>query len=319
MKDNVNIILTFQDYFDAVHFDTRDLKEKVAYVLYYVTEISALRKDMLPKIIAHRINDQIRLYHRRCPLDEGEKIILTSAEEVLQIMTDNPSYFVASEVGDYRDRNEGEIAYVLTKSKSDELKKEFNTDIKRILERYKKKSRFETFWTGIWTVGILLLAIYLYFSTEYKKDINVRNLSQNEFLETVDFQNCSDEEKGVFFTYYITQLTKLRDDITPHVICERISSLKYGTISEDKMRKIFDESNLVKKSQIRDSAYVMTRQGIEKVENLIANKSRENVVTITWILDNVSITTVVGFISLLIGLITSVFIWGYQTASIFKD
>lgn len=44
MKDKINIILTFQDYFDAVSFDTAELKEKVAYVLFYVTGNSGFEK-----------------------------------------------------------------------------------------------------------------------------------------------------------------------------------------------------------------------------------------------------------------------------------
>ena len=58
MKDKINIILTFQDYFDAVSFDTAELKEKVAYVLFYVTEIAALIKSGLIVRESHWIKEK---------------------------------------------------------------------------------------------------------------------------------------------------------------------------------------------------------------------------------------------------------------------
>lgn len=319
MKDKINIILTSQDYFDAVGFDTLELKEKVAYVLYYVTEIAKLRKDMIPKIIAHRINDQIRLYHDRHPLDQGEKIVLTTDEQVLKIMSENPSYFAMSSVGDYRDRPDGEVAYFLTKSKSGELSQEFNKEIKDILKRYKKKSFFEKSWTVLFASCLLFLGIYLYLSFEYSNEINVKKMSLPEYLNAVDFKDCSDGEKGVFFTYYVTQLTQLREDITPYVICERISSLKYKRPSEQKMEAFLEETNLVRKSEKRDSAYVMTNKGKETVENLIKKNSQKEVITIKWIVENVSANTVFGFFSALFAFFATVFMWGFKTASVFKD
>lgn len=75
MQKEVKIILTSQEYFDAVNFDGIELKEKVAYLLFYVTEVAQLRKDMVPKIIADRIADQYKLYCKRVPLKEGDVII----------------------------------------------------------------------------------------------------------------------------------------------------------------------------------------------------------------------------------------------------
>lgn len=319
MKDKINIILTFQDYFDAVSFDTAELKEKVAYVLFYVTEIAALRKDMVPKIIAHRINDQIRSYRQRVPLDQGEEIVLTTEEEISCIMSGNPTCFAVSSVGDRRDRTNEEVAYVLTKAKSNELWQEFNTNIKDILMRYKKKNLFEKTWLSLFALGFLILGIYLYLSFEYSSDVNVKNLSKKDFLELVNFKESDDEERAIFFTYYITQLTDLRKDITPHVICERIADWKYNMLSEEKLKRFFEESKFVRKSDLRDSAYVLTKQGIDKVENVINAKSRKDVVTVKWIMENVSALTVVGFFSMLITLLTTIFAWGYRTATMFRD
>lgn len=318
MKDKINIILTFQDYFDAVSFDNLELKEKVAYVLFYVTEIAALRKDMVPKIIAHRINDQIRSYRQRVPLDQGEKIILTTEEEVFRIMSSNPTYFAISS-GDFRDRSDEEVAYVLTKAKGSELRQEFNTNIKDILMHYKKRTLFERTWLSLLALGLIVLGIYLYLSFEYNSNANVKNLSKKDFLELVDFKESDDEERAIFFIYYITQLTDLRKDITPHIICERIADWKYNMPSEEKLKRFLKESKFVRKSDLRDSAYVLTKLGIDKVETVINTKFRKDVVTIKWIMENVSVLTVVGFFSVLITLLTSIFAWGYKTAAIFKD
>ena len=314
MKNKTNIILTFQDYFDVIDFDTLELKEKIAYVLFYVTQIAALRKDMIPNIISHRINDQIRLYHQRFPSDEGEEIILTTVEEVSKVMSENPSYFAISS------RNGNESAYVLTKNKNDKLWKEFNSNIKDVLNRCKKKSIFEKTWVTLCLLGFLLLGAYIYISYEYNNNkINIQSLSQPDFLEAVDFQHCSDGEKGIFFTYYITQLTQLREDITPYVICERIADLKYKMPSVDKMTHYFEDSDLVMKSQQRDSAFVMTKQGIKKVEKRIASNSQKDTITIRWILNNVSAQTVIGLLSVIIGIITFTFVLGFRASSIIKE
>ena len=274
---------------------------------------------MVPKIIAHRINDQIRSYRQRVPLDQGEEIVLTTEEEISCIMSGNPTCFAVSSVGDRRDRTNEEVAYVLTKAKSNELWQEFNTNIKDILMRYKKKNLFEKTWLSLFALGFLILGIYLYLSFEYSSDVNVKNLSKKDFLELVNFKESDDEERAIFFTYYITQLTDLRKDITPHVICERIADWKYNMPSEEKLKRFFEESKFVRKSDLRDSAYVLTKQGIDKVENVINAKSRKDVVTVKWIMENVSALTVVGFFSMLITLLTTIFAWGYRTATIFRD
>ena len=320
MKNKTNIILTFQDYFDVIDFDTLELKEKIAYVLFYVTQIAALRKDMTPNVISNRINDQIRLYHQRFPSDEGEEIILTTVEEVSKVISEDSSFFIISSVGDHRGRNKNELAYVLTKNKNNELWKEFNTNIKDVLNRCKKKSIFEKAWVTLFVFGFLLLGAYIYISYEYNNNkINIQNLSQPDFLEAVDFQHCSDGEKGIFFTYYITQLTQLREDITPYVICERIAALKYKMPSVDKMTQYFEDSELVMRSQQRDSAFIMTKQGVKKVEKRIISNSQKDTITIMWILNNVSAQTVIGLLSIIVGIITFTFILGFRASSLIKE
>lgn len=61
------LILTSDNFFDSIEFQRRSEQEKVAYILFYVTEVAYLRKDMILEIIADRIQDQYESFFQRNP------------------------------------------------------------------------------------------------------------------------------------------------------------------------------------------------------------------------------------------------------------
>ena len=58
MNEKKELILTSDNFFDSVKFQELSNEEQVSYILFYVTEVAHLRRDMISDIIADRINDQ---------------------------------------------------------------------------------------------------------------------------------------------------------------------------------------------------------------------------------------------------------------------
>ena len=99
MAEAYEIILTSEDYFDIIDFDEQPPKEQIAYILFYVTKVAKLRKDMIPEIIADRIQDQYRLLLKRSYLKDGEELRQLTRDKVKEIMQNTPDYFEESIYG----------------------------------------------------------------------------------------------------------------------------------------------------------------------------------------------------------------------------
>lgn len=277
MEKNVNFILTSQEYFDIVNYDYQELREKVAYTLFYVTQVAQLRKDMIPKILADRIWDQYKLYIARVPLKPGESVEVITEEKVNEVILNNPNYFgVSSGVIDMSDRKNGEIAYVLTKSKSDELMSEFNKNIRDQIKKSGRKALFERGWMILILIAFLTFGMYQFWTNN--RTGGMRDLSIREYAKTLNFEKYNEGKQGVFFVYYITELIGLREDISPSVVNDRIRDMGYKTLKDDELATFFDQSPYVTKSPNREGAYIMTSTGISMVEEeMVTNASKESV------------------------------------------
>lgn len=319
MQKEVKIILTSQEYFDAVNFDEIELKEKVAYLLFYVTEVAQLRKDMVPKIIADRIADQYKLYCKRVPLKEGDVIIPITTKEVTDIIKKNPDYFaVSSGIKDVSDRKNNETAYRLTKSKLSLLNDEFDRKINTKIRYFNKKVLFERgWWISLLTI-VSLLGIYLFLVSERNQE-DIHNYSLPEYLQAVNFSTCPDVEKGIFFIYYITEMTQIKENIDAQVVCDRLSSMKYKRPNIQQLKDELDKSPYVMTSKERDTAYVMTNAGIDWVQTKVRANRNKELVTLGWIFENVSATSVIGALMGLFALFATAFTWGFKFANILNN
>ena len=304
MEKKVNFILTSQEYFDIVQYDYQELREKIAYTLFYVTQIAQLRKDMVPKIIADRICDQYKLYIARIPLKPGEKVEFPTDRMVQDIIENNPDYFgISSGVIDLSDRKRGEIAYVLTKSKSDELMSEFNKNIRDRIEKSGRKMLFEKGWIILLLSALVFLGVYMFYPK--KTTDEVKFLSTLEFAELLDFDTYNEGRRGVFFVYYVTELIGLREDITPNVVNDRIKHLGYKTITDEELRAFFEDSPYVTESHSRKGAYKMTNAGISMVKEEIISRVSDDFVKI-------KISSIFAWISLLGGAIGTLISLAYN-------
>lgn len=174
MAKEIKIILTLEDYFDIINFDEQPPKEQIAYILYYVTKVAKLRKDMIPEIISDRIEDQYKLFLKRTHLKESEQYKGLTRQKVKEIMQSTPDYFEESLYGivDKSDRKDVDIAYVLTKKKYQELESEFNKEIKDKIVKVRRAKTIEYWYMGIIVVYSLFL---LYFSLYGLFGIQIEN------------------------------------------------------------------------------------------------------------------------------------------------
>ena len=165
MEKDIKIILTLEDYFDIINFDEQPPKEQIAYILYYVTKVAKLRKDMIPAIISDRIEDQYKLFLKRTHLKDGEQYKALTRAKVKEIMETTPDYFEESLFGivDKSDRKSKDVAYVLTKKKYQELDDEFRKEIKDKIVKVKRARTIE-FW---YVSTIVLFSFFLLFFSLY--------------------------------------------------------------------------------------------------------------------------------------------------------
>ncbi len=181
MERDIKIILTLEDYFDIINFDDQPPKEQIAYILYYVTKVAKLRKDMVPAIISDRIEDQYKLYLKRTHLKDGEHYKALTRAKVKEIMETTPEYFEESLYGivDKSDRNIKDVAYVLTKYKFKELEDEFKKEIKDKIIKVKRARTIE-----FWYVSIIVLffAFLLFFSLYGLFGIHLEDRNNETFV-----------------------------------------------------------------------------------------------------------------------------------------
>lgn len=277
----VNYILTSEDYFDIIDFDSKSPKEKVAYMLYYVTRIARLRKDMTPIILSDRIADQYRMYLIRTQnTKNGEKYIPLKYQDVKTVIEKNPDYFepVTSGIRDYSDRNRKDVAYVLSKMKLAELDNEFDKNIKRLFNGTRKKALFEKF---SYTLIILLVALssIIYIKMLNLKKTDMPHLSVKQYADIMDFNSSNDTQKAIYLLYYVTKLNELKQSMSTRVICDRLADNGYPGISASLLENNFAQSTHIIESSTIPKTFELTEYGSEIAEARFINRmNKRNVI-----------------------------------------
>ena len=83
MNKQGELILTSDNFFDSIEFQKKSELEQVSYILFYITEVAHLRKDMIPEIIADRIRDQFESFFQRNPGADKDNYTPIKTEQVL--------------------------------------------------------------------------------------------------------------------------------------------------------------------------------------------------------------------------------------------
>lgn len=283
MGNTVNYILTSEDYFDIIDFDSKSPKEKVAYMLYYVTKIARLRKDMTPKILSDRIADQYKMYLIRTHnTKNGEKYIPLKYQDVKTVIEKNPDYFepVTTGIRDYSDRNSRDVAYVLSKIKLAELDNEFDKNIKRLFNGTRKKALFEKF---SYTLILLLVALssVIYIKMLNLKKTDMSHLSVKQYADIMDFSSSNDTQKAIYLLYYVTKLNELKQSMSTKVICDRLADNGYPGINANLLENKFVKSTHIVESSTFPNTFELSESGLEIVEaRFISRMNKRNVIEI---------------------------------------
>lgn len=93
----------------------------------------------------------------------------------------------------------------------------------------------------------------------------------------------------MYFLYYITDHMKLRSDMTPDVISERMAETGIANISADDIRSYFSSLPGEIIPTTRPDAYRLSETKSNKINELLAIKPPQ-LVTIRWVFDHFPLT-----------------------------
>lgn len=298
--ENRPILLTLQEYLDAVNFTKISRKDQVAYLMYYVTYIARLRGDMTAPVIADRINDQILIENKKY----GRSIDNTTVGEIEEALVGNPDYFQPSPSSDKSQcdrRNQPQAAYVLSKSMVDKLTPEFDTDMAGVKRQMRRKGRVEWLFWGILLCCLFTVALSL------RDNRNIaKGLPWPEYVEYSQLNDADYDRQCLYILYHITEVTHLNDYMTPETLAGRIVSMGNGSPDVEQIRQFLSRSNLVRLVAAQEQGYRLSEKGRQVVEGTVnENYKNKNVITLRWVFENMTVmllTTFVTFISVVFGL-----------------
>lgn len=289
--ENRTIVLTLQEYLNAVNFMNLGRKDQVAYLVYYITHIAKLRGDMIPSVIADRINDQVLIENKTY----NRQIDPVSVDAIKAILEDNPDYFTPSSTVDKKQfdrQNQTQTSYVLAKEMCDKLSKEFDTDIAGIRVKLKRKSRIE--WIFFAMLGCCVVSLILSFQMGDRS--LAPRLSWVDYVKYTQLKNVDCKEQCLYILYHITEVTHLNDYMTPQTLQGRIKSMGNDGVDAEYIRTFLKQSDDVRLVDSENEGYALSEKGKLQVEEKInENYKSKNVITARWIFNNLPVE---GFLSI---------------------
>lgn len=314
-KEETKLILTSDDFFDAMKFQDSSPKEQVLYLIYYVTRIAHLRKDMLPRIIADRIHDQFKSYFQRNKAESNRNYKPISTKEVRNILNRETSWFVQNTSGvfDGSDRhiNMKEYPYTLTNEKIKELDEKFDKDLVSKISINEKKLFINKTYTSFFVLLIILsVALFTTFMFIFNRDNTIVATSVKEYAERMDFDKQNPVKKSVLFVYYVTRIAEIRNVVEAKAIHGRISEMGYEMPSQDVLNDLLNSTKMLKKVNGNLLAYSLTEDGITFAEEEIySHRPQNNDLSLTW---KEIIEIVISIVVLICSLIVYAFQAGYK-------
>lgn len=287
MKKEAYLIFSFENFLEAVNFKESILKDQIVYLLFYVTKISQLRKDMAPEIISDRLNDQIRILNERYHKGEAySNLKLTTPDSVKEILSNSPECFQKTpHIDEATDRNGTLQPFVLAKEKEDELNKRFNYYWKEKIQKQKKieKSYYQV-------LIILFLIIGLSIMIFQVNNSNKLGISWQDYQKKAEWEQMDNYQKSIYLLYYITKVIEFKDDMTPSVLSDRLVSLRCKYTPPDSIKEFLHNSDLVIKSYMnKEEAFKISSKGekvISEKVGIVSPYKYEGGVDLIWIWKN---------------------------------
>lgn len=314
MEKNENLILTSDNFFDSVEFQKRSDKEQVSYILFYVTEVARLRKDMIPDIIADRIQDQYESFFQRNPGADKASYRPLKADQIKKILEKDSEWFqkVNSGVfsGSDRDPNMKKNPYILTQYRRDELWKQFDKDIKSKISLQSKRLFMDRTISSILSISVLLVAFTIFFAKVFSGGDEIVATSVKEYVHRINFEDYNPTKKSVLFVYYVTKITEMRDEVNISAIHDRIIDLDYEMPSIDELSMLLDNSELLMSNNGSPKAYHLSNLGIDYAEDIVnSHVNKPKGINISW---ELFYTIVAALVSLMAFLVKTAYSFGKQ-------
>ncbi len=268
------LILTSDNFFDSIEFQRLAAKEQVLYILFYVTEIAHLRKDMIPEIIADRIHDQYESFFQRNPGADTRNYTPISVVEVRNILERTKDWFVKNSSGVFsgsdRDPKTKNFPYSITESKKEQLWNKFDQDITSKISLQKQRLFIDkTLSSVLCSLVFILIASFVYFNIIDSEDNSIAVMSFKEYAKRLSLDNYNTSKKSALFVYYVTELTQMREKVNASAIHDRIIDSGYSMPSQEELNKILIGSDLFIRNDSIQNTFSLTPIGHEYAENVI--------------------------------------------------
>ena len=199
MANSINLILTSEEFFDAIKFQTLTDVEQVGYVLFYVTKVASLRKDMVPIIIADRIQDQYEYFFQRNQSAARGGYKPMTEKDAENILNNNPDWFQKITSGTFKGSDRSpkmkSSPYALTQSKYEELKKHFDTDVKSRIKLQNKRLFLDRALLTIFFASVLALSLLYAYSQYFDEDEEFVVASVKEYANKIKFEERTPSKK----------------------------------------------------------------------------------------------------------------------------
>ena len=207
MSSKTNLILTSDNFFDTIEFQRKTEIEQVAYILFYVTEVAHLRKDMISDIIADRIRDQYKSFFQRNKGASNLHYEPIGKEQVENILKGNPEWFQEVSSGEFAGSDRGkelQSPYILTQSNKEDLWKIFDKDVISKISLQKKKLFLDKTLSTILYVVCLLLSATFIFNRYFAKNDELVVTSVQDYAKRINLNEYNPTKKG-FYLFIMLQ------------------------------------------------------------------------------------------------------------------
>jgi|GEM_PF-4550022 hypothetical protein len=273
MSSKANLILTSDNFFDTIEFQRKTEIEQVAYILFYVTEVAHLRKDMISDIIADRIQDQYESFFQRNKGASNLHYKSIGKKQVENILKGNPEWFQEVSSGEFAGSDRGKelqsIPYILTQSKKEDLWKIFDKDVISKISLQKKKLFLDKTLSTILYVVCLLLSATFIFNRYFAKNDELVVTSVQDYAKRINLNEYNPTKKGILFIYYVTELTKMRNEVEATAIHDRLIELQCEMPPQDELNELLDKTEMLKSSSQNPKTYSLTDIGINYAEYVV--------------------------------------------------
>jgi len=283
--------VSIPEFRKQVKFDmpTTSAEQRAKWLLFFVTRVAKLRNDMTPDVVKERLYDW------------GYNDITT--EQITEYFTNNE---------DIRPSRQRSGAFEVTPVAFERMKKYLKPTLSEVI--FRRNALFQLSLMIVSISALILLSLVSYHLAT--KHLSIRDLSLPEFRKRISFDQATPHNRAKYFLYYITQVVRLRSDMTPKIIDYRLHDLGFDDIKAQGIEKAFRSDTDIRQSDHRKGAFEINPRSYDKFEKKLGLKMPPNErLTLEWLWKHVPVKGWVSLLIGIIGLISCSFSFGYYFAT----